>query len=391
MSLGITNEDLFLREYAESFIDEFKFVARVLSVRNKMQFLVISATIAELLIPLIHKYFSVEKIYLYSSTNDQSSHDWMKSFSKVVSYWTDLKNLSAQINIDIDSWSQRHCTRDQSDKLFLMIDCQTIDSNTALTLQLSSSMSDDNCLVTFHCEDPLFHASGGPVYLSEFIDINTCIQFIIKQPESHVFLVISSDMRSSDLQSILNLKQICAIYYLRTNDVVLPINTKTMGGLLNDLDDLATQLRNDLHFSRQKKLHSLQIRVSPVYNATKKLIPQLGGEHVEFLTFQLFVNILPQIPTLMFTKQEILSELEALFIEPTDDCQRLIKRINTNTTIVYEDSPSILKIVSWCMQHKQLHHLLMLSELLSSMLTSHSQPDNNQLPFSAYRADIMLK
>jgi hypothetical protein len=304
--LGITNEDPFIKEYAESFIDEFKFVARVLSVRDKMQFLLISATIAKLLVPLIHKHFSVEKIYLHSPTNDQSSPGWMKSFSKVVAHWTNVKSLCAQVNIDINSWSQRQYIWNRSDKLFTMIDYQAMDSSSTLALQLSSSMTNNNCPVIFHCKKPLFHASGGSICLDEFTEIDTCVQFIVGQAKAHVFFVISGNMESSGLESLLDLKQIYAIYYFRTDDVVLPMNTKAVGGLFNDLDHLAVHLRNDLHFSRQQQLHSLQIRVFPAYDATKRLIPQLGDEHIKFLIFQLFIGILPQIPPLSFTIAEIL-------------------------------------------------------------------------------------
>jgi hypothetical protein len=61
-------------------------------------------------------------------------------------------------------------------------------------------------------------------------------------------------------------------------------------------------------------------------------------------------------------------------------------RLNAN-----EDGPSILKIVSRCIQRGQLHHLLILMRPLSCMLKNHSRPNNNQLPFIAYRADIILE
>ena len=72
-----------------------------------MLFLIISANIAEDVVPLVYKHYCVEGIFLYGLSHDQSSFDCVRRYEKVHGHWTDVVELHKHLIRAIETVSQR--------------------------------------------------------------------------------------------------------------------------------------------------------------------------------------------------------------------------------------------------------------------------------------------
>ncbi|CAF2887512.1 unnamed protein product [Rotaria sp. Silwood2] len=376
----------------ENFDNEFKFISNILSIEDKIQYPIISNKMAKLIVPLIHKHFSVENIYLYASIDDeQTSNDWMKSFPKVIeSSSTDFKKLVEQIINAIDVWFAQPLVWNRSSILFYSIDFQSMSSSHNTYVQLSKDPTSNECIVIYPSLDRLYPIISKCKYAHQFSAINDCTKFIVERDESSVFFIISSNTDLFDYESIINLKQIHAIYYFNVSNVKFPKNTKKISGYFDDVEDLFKQLDIDLKFNQQKHLNLSHIYIFSKYDPQKILISQLNKKQIEFLIVQLFVYILNEIPSLTFTSEEIINELKNLQIESDDICQVFIEKLINEKIDIYENGPLILKIASRFVQKQRFHSLLMLSKALFMMSEYSNLTKVIDLPAYVYRAEILF-
>src|ERR1700722_14048005 len=87
LDIVLPDKMLFLTHHFESFEDEFEYISRVLSITDKMLFLIISTNFAEGVVSFIHRHLCVEEIFLYGSMHDESSLDWITQYVKIRGHW----------------------------------------------------------------------------------------------------------------------------------------------------------------------------------------------------------------------------------------------------------------------------------------------------------------
>ena len=69
--------------------------------KQQIVYLIISATLARTVIPLIHDYIWVENIYIHQDHDMIRSITWMDGYPKIRGSWTSFKEIMAQIEQDM--------------------------------------------------------------------------------------------------------------------------------------------------------------------------------------------------------------------------------------------------------------------------------------------------
>ncbi|CAF3935302.1 unnamed protein product [Rotaria sp. Silwood1] len=180
----------------------------------------------------------------------------------------------------------------------------------------------NECVVIFHCDDYfLFSTVSNSSCLKEFTDIGNCIKFITEQSQTEIFLVISGKTATTALETILNFRQIHAVYYFRPSDIKYPTDRRKLSGIFNNSEDLAKQLNKDISFFREQHFHTSRIDVLTIIDHQKELIPQLNEKQIDFIKFQLFIDILQQTPIVEITSEDIVQKCNQLFARTTSKQQ----------------------------------------------------------------------
>ncbi|CAF1929290.1 unnamed protein product [Rotaria magnacalcarata] len=160
-----------------------------------------------------------------------------------------------------------------------------------------SHVNDGTKLVYFACEVPLEPLIEILHSVNKNVDIftaeNECIEFI-KPVTAKVFVVIDGVPPTTLIEGIEPLKQIDSIFfYTPQNDAITNIAKVTHGFLVNlcETDDV---LIDSLRKSREEL--DKQTAAFSMYNKKEKATRDLAKEAGSFLFFQLFKNVLKNMP-----------------------------------------------------------------------------------------------
>ena len=291
----------------------FKFIASTLYIKDKTIYVIILASKSHSIIPIIHKHQCIEKIYLYGSEDIDLAPSSSSIFEKISGCFADINVICDQIINDIKVMVERPLRWDRSFNLFTMLYTQQLENQYSVIKGLSN-IAYNEFIVIFHCDSRrLFRVEQKSIPVVEFTDANECIRKINEIPQSQIFLVISGNIIPSEMQPVFDLQQIHAVYIFRTNQIKYPINKRKVSGLFYELQELSQQLYKDIVFYREEHIHTSRIDVFSTIEHTESVISQLNDKHVAFLTYNLFIDILPQVPLLEFKQETLIKISKTLF------------------------------------------------------------------------------
>src|SRR5262249_4161073 len=153
-----------------------------------------------------------------------------------------------------------------------------------------------------------------------------------------------------------------AVYFFRTIEPKYPVKRNKVSGLFNIIEDLSNQLNKDILFFRQQHLHMARIDIFSKLEYEKKLFPQLNEQHRNFLLFNLFIDILPEIPPLQITSQDIRDKFQIIQTIPLLHQQETgLDHQNSDTNVEqlnrWSENPAFSQIIL------RIHQLNMLNDL----------------------------
>ncbi|CAF1288329.1 unnamed protein product [Adineta steineri] len=265
--------------------------------------------------------------------------------------------------------------------LFTILYTQQLDNQGSL-IKISTDIPQNEYIVIFYCDNRIsshvYHESS-PVYHST--DVKDYLDFINKQTQSQIFLIISGSSISSEIQSTFDCQQVHAIYFLRNYEHKYPINTRKVSGTFNNLDNLCEQLHKDIQFYREQYTHTIRIDIFSRINYQQKLISQLNDKHRTFLTYILFIDILPLVSILEFKLEELQRICEILFSNQGRDTAYYIYQLqkeNDNATNFLQD-PKFSQIILKIHQLDKFNDLFILQKQfikIQQMIKTSSSLDN---------------
>jgi hypothetical protein len=198
-----------------SFKDSFDCISKVLSIKDKLIYLIMSNGLGKSVVPLIHKHQFIENIYIIQNTDDQKSIDWIRDYSKIRGNGSSVDLLLKQIKEDIDSLMQRPSRWSRSKKLLTELCFQTsqTDSLTSINDTFKEDVNMSRIVTLFFGSRQLFSQSQAQIRIDEFNNIDECIQSIKDHSSITVFLVIFTD-GFDNMGSLFELEAIHAVYII---------------------------------------------------------------------------------------------------------------------------------------------------------------------------------
>ncbi len=350
----------------KTFDDPFKFIAEVLSIKDKIIYVIISTTKIHSSIPIIHKHYCVEKIYLYRSPDIEPMPPVPPMFEKIVGWYSDMKEIYGQIINDISKTMEILPQSDRFIDIFTMSHTQRLD-NRSFVINISADVPCDVYIVAFHCNDQeFFNIEQKSAFASEFTDVEECLQLVNKLTTTQIFLVISGNVIPSKIESIFGSPQIHAIYFFRNNQLKYPINKRKVRGLFDNQEVLFERLDNDISFYREHFNHTSRIDIFSTIEHTGNIISQLKHQQIAFLAYNLFINILPQIPLLEFKLEDLTKICNNLFPNNGNEIAQYVKQLYEESDEVknFDQDPKFSQIILKLHQSNRLNELFILQKPL---------------------------
>ncbi|CAF2644264.1 unnamed protein product [Rotaria sp. Silwood2] len=280
------------------FEDDCDCISQLLSITDKLLYLIISASSGDFVVPLIHSHNAIEKIYIYQESKCAESLDWMQEYSKIVRNKTSPNEIIEHIKNDIALITQRPFRWSRSKKLLAELCLQSTQVSTRMLSGVSvQDDSDTWCIVILYFNSHrAFHLSHPNITINTFDNKDACINFIQNNNFKAVFLIISMDLLN-DIQRIIELDVVQAIYIitnLNLNEHIQMISSYSkISGIFFLNEDLLEQLITDICFYRQMRLYKPAMSI---FKFEPNILKKLTNYQINFLFFQLFSVILPQLP-----------------------------------------------------------------------------------------------
>ena len=324
----------------ESFEDECSCISKLLSIKDKHIYFAVSASVGEFVIPLMHKHRCLENIYVYQDTND-TDMTWINEYSKVAGNGSSMDLLAVQIGKDIDSIMQRPSRWSRSKTLLTELSSQTSDA--ALLTSIKDTHKEDvntlRIITLFFGTRGLFSRSQSQIKVDEFDDVEACLESIRTIPSITIFLVVSVNGHSN-MHFLFDLDNVHAIYIIPANNYDESIEKISMhskvSGVFGFDEDLLDQLTRDICFYRHVR------SCTPMLNAFQigcNIIENPDLQQINFLCFQLFTTILPELPTQLNAtaemKAEHISRLLSLLIDANMNISDLLKQFDRSALHKY--------------------------------------------------------
>ena len=280
------------------FDDECVCISKLLSIRDKIIYLVVLNTLGDCVVPLIHNHRCIEHIYIYTDSDDIETVEWTKDYSKIRGDMHSIDAICKQVTEDIESMMKRPSRWSRS-KAFLAELCSQ-KARTDITVPIMEKPESDSStwriVVLFLGKRRLFHLSHPKIKIDAFDDTERCMDSIKADNSKTVFLIISVN-GLSDVRLIAELDMVHAVYIVTdadSNETIQSMSTYSkLSGIFALEEDLLEQLTNDIYFYCQ--IRTVTPPVS-VFKLESNILDELTENQIDFLWFQLFISILPQIP-----------------------------------------------------------------------------------------------
>jgi hypothetical protein len=281
-------------------------------------------------------------------------------FEKISGWYSDIKEIYDQIVNDIMIMAKRPLHWNRSIDIFTMLHTQRLE-NRYFAINVSADVPGDKYIVTLNCNaQELFHIDHKYVTVIKCVDAEECLQQINKLSKFQIFLIISGSIIPSKILSIFDYPQIHAIYFFSNNALKYPINKIKVSGFFDKQEDLSEQLNNDILFYEEHFNHTSRLDIFSALEHTGNIISQLNDQQTAFLIYNLFIDILPQIPLLEFKPKDLINICNTLFStngEKIALCVNQLFQEGGDVQNVVQD-PRFSQIIL------RLHHLDKLNEFL---------------------------
>ena len=371
---------------AESYNNLFKFSAKTLSIEDKTIYMVIPANKSHLIIPMIYKHYCIEKIYLYGSPDMESSYGKASMFENTSDCYANINELYNQIINDIEITRKRLLQWDRSFDLFTMLYTQQLENKYSI-IEGSSDILYKEFIVIFYCDSRrVIHIEETLAPIRDFTNVEECIQLINQEKQSQIFLVISGSALPLEIQQILDCEHIHAIYFFRHNEIKYPINERKVSGVFDQLAELSQQLCKDILFYREQHMHTSRIDVCPKINHEKMYIKELNDDQIHFLKLKLFIDILPKVPLLKFTVEDLISIRDLLFPNKRMNNPHYLEQLHEagNYTQNFDQDPKLLQTISRLHQLNKLNELFVMQESLINIHKRVQESNKISTPITIY-------
>ncbi|CAF1471402.1 unnamed protein product [Rotaria sp. Silwood1] len=218
----------------------------------------------------------------------------------------------------------------------------------------------------------LFSRSQSHIKIDEFNDLDECIRSITTETSINFFLIISID-GSDDMYSLFELDNIHAVYIISNGDYDEQIETISIhpkvSGVFGLDEDLLEQLTRDICFYRHMRVCTPTMNI---FQIESNIIDNPDEQQINFLCFQLFSDILPELPTQLGAtaeqKAEHISRFLSLLIDANMNINHLFKQFDSSTL------------------HKSVSHL---QEFNQRVMAPTNTSDSSSI--TVYRAQLVSK
>jgi tetratricopeptide (TPR) repeat protein len=249
---------------------------------------------------------------------------WIRDFGKIRGIWSSIDQIKEQMVLDIQSYTTRPSRWSRCQENFVELWRQSSSKSSLNTKLLSEDkrpvgVAVPNIFVLFCNDYRPFHLSHDVIKIDEFSDVKHCFNSIQDGVVSSIFLIvcISSIEFCEEVKPLMKLDSVHATYIFSNSGILNEFQTLLtddnlkLSGIFGDCNDIVLQLTNDICFYREIPFHIPKITIlRPDVNS----IEQLNQQEIDFVRFQLFVDILPRISLI------------------TDSCLELQTCISTDST-----------------------------------------------------------
>ena len=310
----------------KDFTDDCVCMSELLSTTDKLIYFIVTSSLGDFVVPLIHNHRCIEKIYVYDESENQESSDWTRSYRKIGDVKCSIDELAQQIKQDMDSIMQRPSHWSRSKSLFAELCLQKEQIN----IPVPTSDLSINDLSTFRIvslsldQDRPFTMSHSEIKIDHFSNLDQCVNSMKRDKLTAIFLIIWMDQFRA-IQSVVELDVVHAVYIVIGREFRQPIETiseySKLSGIFFPSEGLLEQLTTDICFYRQIRIRT---PVLSVFKIEPRILKDPTSQQSDFLFFQLFSDILPQLPT---------KPVSTLTMDTTDTNQQLSRLIEANVTI----------------------------------------------------------
>jgi hypothetical protein len=321
----------------KSFSNDLKCVSYVLSKKpmeaKHLIYFIVSAIKAKFIVPLIHSHSCVERIYVHDTTDDSQNSGWTTNYSKLSGSWSSFDQIQEQLTKDIVSMVTRPSRWARSQELLIKL-CTQHSSYTdkSFTINVGEQKVEIPQIITLFCGGyQRFQLSLNGIEFSKFDDIQRCLNRITEIETSSIFLVIcgASIDNSMAMRSLIDHPSVHAAYiFLNVDERHLfqmnPLwKSSKISGIFVYHNELLVQLATDICFYRQI---SNNIPKMSLLRTNSEVLAQLEVYEKEFLRYQLFMDILPQLLSSTSAGSEMTKSIE--ITDPTLRIIELAQKIN---------------------------------------------------------------
>jgi tetratricopeptide (TPR) repeat protein len=348
------------------FNDKYSCISKLSSTKGRVIYFIISATLAKIIIPLIHNYIHLENIYIHQQ--DDSINDnftFTDGFSKIRGTWTSLQEIEEQVERDILSIETRPSNWSRTPDIFRTLWAQN--SSTAIMPAISNDIKQSlevPIIVTLYGIKPIpFCLPKENIETYEFSVVEDCHQFIKVHGPSSIFLNIIDDYKviSDKVQLLVENNSIHALYVfpiksdsnMHYEAISIRENSK-IAGIFYEEKDLLLQMTADIYFFRQISTHTPQISILEIQF---DILSKSNPSKIAFLSFQFFIEILQQLWCAVDVPSSISNQIETADIDLSSDLYinnvQLILEIDRLTKQF--DPPTLFKASSRLRHINQYH------------------------------------
>ncbi|CAF3475028.1 unnamed protein product, partial [Rotaria sp. Silwood2] len=369
----------------ESFDNECICIARLLSITDTHIYFIVSNLIGRYVIPLIYQHRYIEQIYIYCSNDNQQNLPWITQFSKIRDCWTDFNTLSTAVYDDIQSnllglsllsnmelleKCHYQILIDSSNKSSISLDIFNIEKFLISNKQIH--------IVVLHCDNNiLFNINSQHFHLSQFFDVNKCIEYLKTIDIKSVFFIISGENKNiiHDLKAIMMINQIYTIYLFmeiineQELDETIQIY-KNIGRLFDNLEFLLNCLIIDIKYYLEYSHYISTISVFTLQgNIKDKRKLCLSDKEEKFVAFQLFINTLREY-LLLFVVNKNYMIVNYYLAENNSDNEQALEILKTETNKIFDSfiNMSFLSIIINSFLQEQIpQNLLDIQQILMTI------------------------
>jgi tetratricopeptide (TPR) repeat protein len=357
-----------------SFDDECACLSQLLAIKDKLIYVVVSATFSNFVVPLIHDHKFIEHVYIHQNCNFEESIDWMEDYPKIRSNRSSIDLLTKKINKDIDSVMKRPTRWSRSKALLTELCSQAPHTN--IPSSINTATEDDlntwRIVVLNLDSHRSLKLSHPKIRINKFDNMKECIRSI-ETGQTSVFLIISMNC-FKDIRSLAELDAIHALYIVSNLNSKEQIEMLSMysklSGIFAPKEDLLEQLTTDIYFYHHMRVCTPKMSV---FKIESNILGKLNDTQKDFLCFQLFSDILSQLP--IHSRSAPVDHMKT-------DNQILSCLIEANLKIIYLSNQ--LDIFTQPKSIVELHNI-------NRQIDSMTKNNNNTSSVTIYRVQLASK